>query len=102
CGIALSRRSQMRLNAGVWRFSLPELYLLTFALLVVTDHELPEQIVQRLMLECILCGRDTKRDMIRARKRPRVANPSGQKRHHCRRNVVSGQRSAITKSHFHI
>ena len=36
-----SRRAQMRLNASVCRFSLPELYLLTFALLVVTDHELP-------------------------------------------------------------
>ena len=64
---------------------LPELHLRAFALVVITDHELPEQIVERLMLESILRRGDSKRDVIRPRKSPRVTNPARQKRDDRRR-----------------
>src|ERR1044072_5938827 len=91
----------MLLNLGVG-LAVPEAYLPTFTLLVVTEHELPEHLVQRFVLERILRGRDTKRNMIGTRKGPRVANPSGQERHHGRRGAVGRQRGAITKSDFHV
>src|SRR5262249_53528071 len=92
----------VRLNTSVCGFNLPELYLLTFALLIVASHELPEQIVERLVLERILRCSNSKRDMIRTRKRPRITNPTGQKRDHRRRDVVRRQRRTITKSDFHV
>src|SRR5688572_27073526 len=63
-------------RAGIVFINLPELHFRAFALEVITDHELPEQIVERLMLEGILrCG-NTKRDVVRAWKSPRVTNPA--------------------------
>ncbi len=75
----------------LWRicFDLPELNFRAFALLVVTNHESPEQIVEWFVFESILRRGDAKRNVIRTRKRPRVTNPARQKRDDRRRRCRS-------------
>ena len=80
-GVELSNVAQVLQNScsfGRPGFALPELYFCAFALLVITDHKLPEQFVERFVLESVLCSRDAKRNVIRTRKSPRITNPTGQ------------------------
>src|ERR1043166_1944499 len=55
-----------------------------------------------MMMECVLRGRDTERDVVDARKGPRVSDPLRQESDH--RWVFAGtsQRRAIAKSYFHL
>src|SRR4051812_6570350 len=81
---------------------MPEVYLPPLALLVVTDHEMPQQIVEWFVLERVLCGSDAERDVIGTRKCPRVTDPARQESNRCRRDIVCRQWRAITKRDFHV
>src|SRR5215213_7577337 len=80
----------------------PEIHFPAITLLVITEHEQPQQIVERFVLESVLCGGDAERDVIGTWKGPRVTDPAGQESDRCRSDVVRGQRCAITKSDFHV
>src|SRR5204862_6819258 len=99
-----SRRAQMLLNAGSFRslFAPPEIKFTAFALLRITNHKPPQQIVEWLVLKGVLSGGDAERDVIGTRKRPRVTNPTGQEGHDGRRRFICRQWRAITKRDFHI
>src|SRR6185369_9256030 len=84
------------------RLVIPEFYRSAFALLVVADHELPQQIVERFVFESVLCGGDAERNVIGTRKCPRVTHPTRQERDRCRCDTFCRKWCAITKSHFHI
>src|SRR6185503_10180942 len=70
--------------------------------MVVAQHELPEQIVERLMLERILRRGNAKRDMIQTGKGPGITNPTRQKRDHRWCLILFGQGRAIAESDFHV
>src|ERR1044071_3945063 len=72
------------------------------ALAVVTNHELPEKLVERLMIESVLRRGDAEGDVIHAREGPSVASVAGKKSNDGRRVVCFWQRSAITESDFHL
>src|SRR5207302_6256078 len=58
--------------------ALPQLHLSQVTNLrhvVIAHHEIPQQSVQCIMIECVLRSRDTERDVVDARKGPRVSNP---------------------------
>src|SRR6185503_6881555 len=42
---------------------------------VIAHHEIPQQLIERVMIECVLRRRDPKRNMIETGKSPGVANP---------------------------
>src|SRR6266705_2248353 len=54
------------------------------------------------MIERVLRRRDAKRNMIDARKRPRVANPVREKSDYRRRFTVDRKRRAISERDFHL
>src|SRR5215208_6282915 len=88
-------------SLGRVRLCVPEIYVSAVTLLVVTDHEAPQQIVKRFVFERILRSGDAERNVVGARKGPRVTNPAWQEGHNCRSEVVGGQGRTITKCDFH-
>src|ERR1041384_7297139 len=81
--------------------------------LVITDHKIPQQPVQGIMIECVLRSRDTERDMVDAWKGPRVSHPLRKKSYYGGRFVRGAgslavglltltQWRAITKRDLHL
>src|SRR6267378_4405110 len=81
----------------------PKFHIGAFTLLIVTNHETPQEIVKRLMFKSVLRSGDAKRDMIQARKGPRITHPTRQKGYDRGRFLaVCGQGSPVTERDFHI
>src|ERR1041385_4023999 len=81
---------------------MPELHFAAITLLVVTDHELPQQIIQWFVLERVLCRGDAERDVIRTWKGPRITDPARQESDRCRSDAVGRQGGAVTKGDLHV
>src|SRR6476619_4057354 len=73
-----------------------------FSLSVIASHEVPKEIVEWLVFECILRRGYSKRDVIQTRKRPCVTHPTRQECDDSWRIDVCGQRGSISKGDFHL